>query len=62
MDSLGKYYFERLMKYADHLGRIKATIEIIIMHENDVKVMKKKLKDLLDKDARFDKKMYKGEK
>ena len=50
--------FERLIKYATHVGRMKSVIDCIILYENDVKVIKEKLKDLLDKDARFDKMMY----
>ena len=55
------YYFERLMKYADHVGRIKSVIDCIILYESDVRVIKEKLRDLLDKDVKFDKIMY-GEK
>ena len=50
--------FERLIKYATHVGRMKSVIDCIILYEDDVKVIKEKLKDLLDKDARFDKMMY----
>ena len=61
MDNNEKYYFERLMKYAEHTGYIKSSINSIILYERDVRVIKEKLKDLLDKDARFEKIMY-GEK
>ena len=47
-----------LIEYAKHTGYIVSTIGSIILYENDVKVIKEKLKDLLDKDARFDKIMY----
>ena len=58
MDNLEKYYFERLMKYAKHIGYIKASIYSIVMYERDSEVIRERLHDLLDKDARFDKIMY----
>ena len=54
--------FEKLVKYVKHTGSIIASIDCIIRYDSDVKVIKEKLRDLLDRDARFDKKMYKGEK
>ena len=50
--------YNRLIEYAKHTGYIVSAIGSIILYENDVKVIKEKLKDLLDKDARFDKTMY----
>ena len=50
--------YKRLIEYAKHIGYIKSSIDSIILYESDVKVIKEKLKDLLDKDARFDKIMY----
>ena len=58
MDNNEIYYFERLMKYAEHIGHIKSSIDSIILYESDIRVIKEKLRDLLDKDARFDKIMY----
>ena len=58
---LRDYYFERILKYAKHVGYVKSFISSIILYEDDVIVIKEKLKDLLDKDVRFDKAMY-GEK
>ena len=48
----------RLIEYAKHTGYIVSAIGSIILYENDVKVIKEKLKDLLDKDTRFGKIMY----
>ena len=50
--------YNRLIEYAKHTGYIVSAIGSIILYESDVKVIKKKLRDLLDKDARFDKTMY----
>ena len=55
-------YFNLLRQQIKHTGSIVASIECIVLYEKDVNVIKEKLRDLLDKDAIFDKKMYKGEK
>ena len=54
--------FEQLIKYVKHTGSVISSIDCIIRYESDVKVIKDKLRDLLDKDARFDKMMYKENK
>ena len=53
-------YFNLLRKQIKHTGSITASIDCIVRYDKDVDVIKEKLKDLLDKDARFDKKIYKN--
>ena len=55
-------YFNLLRKQIKHTGSIIASIDCILRYDKDVNVIKEKLKDLLDKDARFDRNIYKGEK
>ena len=55
-------YFNLLRQQIKHTGSIVASIDGIVRYDKDVNVIKEKLKDLLDKDARFDKNMYKAEK
>ena len=55
-------YFNLLRKQIKHTGSITASIDCIVRYDKDVNVIKEKLKDLLDKDARFDRNIYKGEK
>lgn len=51
-------YFNLLRKYIKHTGSIVGSIDCIIRYDKDVNVIKEKLKDLLDKDTRFDKVIY----
>ena len=53
-------YFNLLRKQIKHTGSIVASIDCIIKYDKDVNVIKEKLRDLLDKDARFDKVIYRG--
>ena len=55
-------YFNLLRQQIKHTGSIVASIDGIVRYDKDVNVIKEKLKDLLDKDARFDKNMYNAEK
>ena len=54
-------YFHLLRKQVKHTGSIVASIDSIIRYDKDVDVIKEKLKDLLDRDTRFDRTIY-GEK
>ena len=54
-------YFHLLRKQVKHTGSLVASVDSIIRDDKDVDVIKEKLKDLLDRDARFDKTIY-GEK
>ena len=51
-------YFHLLRQHIKHTGNIIGSINCIIRYDKDVNVIKEKLRDLLDKDARFDKVMY----
>ena len=53
-------YFNLLRKQIKHTGSIIASIDCIVRYDKDVDVIKEKLRDLLDKDTRFDKNIYKG--
>ena len=53
-------YFNLLSKQIKHTGSIIASIDCIVRYDKDVDVIKEKLRDLLDKDTRFDKNIYKG--
>ena len=54
-------YFHLLRQQVKHTGSLVASIDSIIRYEKDVDVIKEKLKDLLDRDTRFDRTIY-GEK
>tara|TARA_R110002020_G_scaffold223222_1_gene432251 strand:+ start:253 stop:435 length:183 start_codon:yes stop_codon:yes gene_type:complete len=51
-------YFNLLRQQIKHTGSIVASIDCIIRYDKDVNDIKEKLRDLLDKDAKFDKIMY----
>ena len=55
---MGDKYFNLLRKQIKHTGSIVASIDCIIRYDKDVDDIKEKLRDLLDKDAKFDKMMY----
>ena len=48
-------YFHLLRKQVKHTGSIVASVDSIIRYDKDVDVIKEKLMDIVDKDARFDK-------
>lgn len=52
--------FKRLVKYVKHVGYIIAKIDCIVRYDDDINIIKEKLREILDKDERFDIKMYKG--
>ena len=54
-------YFHLLRQQVKHTGSLMASVDSIIRYDKDVDVIKEKLKDLLDRDTRFDKTIY-GEK
>ena len=51
-------YFNLLRQQIKHTGSIVASIDCILRYDKDVEDIKEKLRDLLDKDAKFDKIMY----
>ena len=51
-------YFNLLRQQIKHTGSIVASIDCILRYDKDVDDIKEKLRDLLDKDAKFDKIMY----
>ena len=51
-------YFHLLRQQVKHTGSIMASIDSIIRYDKDVHIIKEKLMDIVDKDARFDKIMY----
>ena len=48
-------YFHLLRQQVKHTGSLVASIDSIIRYDKDVDVIKEKLMDIVDKDARFDK-------
>ena len=48
-------YFNLLIQQVRHTGSIVAKIDSIIRYENDVKIIKEKLIDIMDSDAIFEK-------
>ena len=48
-------YFNLLIQQVRHTGSIVAKIDSIVRYENDVKIIKEKLIDIMDNDAIFEK-------
>ena len=48
-------HFNLLIQQVRHTGSIVAKIDSIIRYENDVKIIKEKLIDIMDSDAIFEK-------
>ena len=58
MTNINNHFEKRLYKYARHTGYIKGSLENIILFDDNIDSIKEKLKDILDKDAKFDREMY----